>query len=350
MVQYSVKKSRGRKIKKYRKSRRGKGRGKRSLKGGKTRRYKVLKNTRRHTLGKRKGKGRGRRMMGGVFGKELGPWSDHHRFRLQNYINAKYKDKFQAAGVPCDYFEEIVCIEPKSDALGMFTNRSRGRFLREENKLQQLLIYSCHASSGGLILCYALVRVPFVTHLYETAQRDGSNEDPLTDAEKSKIPILGMNPKILFIVPGISNVNNTDVDAKTLKKNVDSFYIKRREILIKRAEIDYAGYPLIIKEEVDKFKNLPAGVPGHFGSYEFTSVISSDGDRYRVITNKNSPLGRLLEKIITDQKALPHIPVAIVDPGHRVVYEHSVNNDDPVVDEHSVNNDDPGVDNELVNQ
>ena len=59
MAQYSVKKSRGRKIKKYRKSRRGKGRGKRSLKGGKTRRYKVFKNTRRHTLGKRKGRGRG---------------------------------------------------------------------------------------------------------------------------------------------------------------------------------------------------------------------------------------------------------------------------------------------------
>ena len=65
MALYSVKKSRGRKIKKYRKSRRGKGRGKINLKCGKTRRYKVFKNTRRHTLGKRKGKGRGRRMMGG---------------------------------------------------------------------------------------------------------------------------------------------------------------------------------------------------------------------------------------------------------------------------------------------
>lgn len=267
-----------------------------------------------------------------------------------NYINVKYKDKFQAAGMPLDGFKQIDGIGSGNDILGMFTNRSRGRFLREENKVQSVLIYACQADRNTPILCYALVRVPFVTHLYETTERDHSPQNPLTDAEKSKIPILGMDPKILFIVPGKSQVTKkdiTDEDAKTLKKDVDSFVIKRRETLIKRAKINYAGYPVMIQENINTIKGYQSHQTSDFGSYEFTSVISSDGDRYRVITIKLALLGRLLDNIITYQNSLVGHPAAIAGP---VVDEGSAAIVDQVVDNHPAANAGLVVEDESVNQ
>jgi hypothetical protein len=207
MVHYSVKKSRGRKIKKYRKSRRGKGH-------GKTRRYKVFKNTRRRTLGKRKGKGRGRQMMGGLLNPE-----DHITiYRLINYINNTYEDEISKK-----FKNQFYNIIYKMTALVKITNRSRGKFLREENKLQRIIIYACYVESSNRPVCYALVRVPGEGTLFPTP-------------ETSKIPIIDMDAKILFILPHKSNFRSTPIE--------------------------------------DNYSEA---------SFTFESFISSDGDKYKII-------------------------------------------------------------------
>jgi len=171
MVQYSVKKSRGRKIKKYRKSRRGKGRGKRSLKGGKTRRYKVFKNTRRHTLGKRKGKGRGRRMMGG--GNPLTRvmldifYSTTHD-KVIKYINEKYKKNFEKNGIPEEGFTKLqVCYveidknRTQKHRFAVLLKNTSSIFSKYEKCY--LYVFACFADVDSLYpdtpVCYALVRV-----------------------------------------------------------------------------------------------------------------------------------------------------------------------------------------------
>jgi hypothetical protein len=198
----------------------------------------------------------------------------------------------------------------------MFTNRSRGRFLREENKFQRVLVYSCGVDIGTNIWCYALVRVPFDTDLYETTQREYSTENPLTDAEKSEIPILGMDPKILFIVPGQSRVTKnviTDDDDKTLEKSVKSYDIKIRERMKKKAMTIYAENPTILQTKLDSIEKLDDHNTSQFFSYEFTSFISSDSDRYRIIILRLSKFGELFDKIVeADKKARDNHPAAIV--------------------------------------
>ena len=236
MALYSVKKSRGRKIKKYRKSRRGKGH-------GKTRRYKVFKNTKNHTLGKRKGKGKGRRMMGG----ELNPWTRHDDYRIGDYINVRYKDKFSENKIQETGFTSV---EFKMDILTMITNRSKGYYFREDNKYQRILIYACLV--GKTPVCYALVRVPD-KGLYATPQPPIKDETgtivQLTDDDKSKIPIDGMDTKILFIFPGKSNFTSVDIDSDgALWKN-----------------------------------------------WEFKSFMSSNGDTYKILVPSNDEVTKLVK-------------------------------------------------------
>jgi hypothetical protein len=201
MALYSVKKSRGRKIKKYRKSRRGKGH-------GKTRRYKVFKNKKNHTLGKRKGKGKGkgRQMKGGLL--ELNFSSDN--IRIMDYINVTYNDKFVENGIQETGFTSM---EFKVDIRTMITNTSK--IFRKDNKHQRILIYAC--LENGTLKCYALVRVPD-KGLYATpappVQYDSYNTPvDLTNAQKSKIPIDGMDTKILFIFPDRSEFTSEDINS-----------------------------------------------------------------------------------------------------------------------------------------
>jgi hypothetical protein len=263
MALYSVKKSRGRKIKKYRKSRRGKGRGKRSLKCGKTRRYKVFKNTKNHTLGKRKGKGKGRQMMGGM--RDLNFNSDN--IRIMDYINVTYKDEFFENGIPETGFTSMVFI---MGIQTMITNTSK--WLRKDNKRQRILIYACFLN--GTLKCYALVRVPD-KGLYATPEPPvvldaDQNLLPLTNAQKSKIPIDGMDAKILFIFPGKSNFTSEYIDANQ---------------------------------------------HGVWKKLEFQSFISSDGDIYKILVPNNDSVAKLDELLsppITSEEDQRY------DLGHRI--------------------------------
>lgn len=154
MVQYSVKKSRGRKIKKYRKSRRGKGH-------GKTRRYKVFKNTRRRTLGKRKGRGRGRgrRMMGGV-DEEVAEVAEvamtNSEQYLKNKINTKYKDKFIANDIPIEGFSRLSMLGNQRAARVLITNLDK--WFSEKHKQYNLLVCGCYVGGNIDPTCYALIR------------------------------------------------------------------------------------------------------------------------------------------------------------------------------------------------
>jgi hypothetical protein len=303
MVQYSVKKSRGRKIKKYRKSRRGKGRGKINLKCGKTRRYKVFKNTRRRTLGKRKG--RGRWMMGG-----LTEWREYGNFfndLMKDYINAKYKDKIIKYTKQDTTTPGFSKLEQMCNKVVMITNKSKGRFLREENQLQRLLVYSCHRNGGQRVMmegggqsdpifCYALVRVPDL--LYQNVNKDNGP------------PIVGMNDKILFISPELGSVINIDMNSgltkqeqyetlesckKNLLQSMIKKYTKLQPDLIKIKNMTY-----------EEFCNL-------FRCYEFKSFISSSGDKYRIFMSvdhsiPNSMQCSLFDTLSETQKQLPEPP------------------------------------------
>ena len=237
MALYSVKKSRGRKIKKNRKSKRGKGH-------GKTRRYKVFKNTKNHTLGKRKGKGKRRRMMGGL--SVLNFHSDN--IRIRDYINVTYKDKFSENKIPETGFTSV---EFKMDIQTMITNRSKGYYFREDNKHQRILIYACLVD--GNPACYALVRIPG-KGLYATpAPPEQYDSDllpvELTDAQKSKIPIDGMETKILFIFPGKSEFTSKDIQSDS----------------------------------------------GLWKNWEFKSFMSSNGDTYKILVPSNDEVTKLVK-------------------------------------------------------
>jgi hypothetical protein len=313
MVQYSVKKSRGRKIKKYRKSRRGEGRGKRSLKGGKTR---------RHTLGKRKGKGRGRQMMGGVYDDD--DWnvdSDTDIGLIKDYINAKYKDNFESCKIPKKGFsmlKVIVCGEVvgadgrgepiilTKPAVVMITNLSKS-FFKEKNQRQNVLMFECYVDND--VKCYALVRCPMDLH-----KNDGS-VPPSTNVP----PIIGMNPKILFISPNKSNVELLDfdnLDNATIVTEACDRYKKNGIETCKKIRKDTIDYyktqnnkQKIIeendafKEKVKRWNSLVVVLENFkriFKCYEFTSFISSDGDRYRIFSRWEQH-NALFEKIIMQQ-------------------------------------------------
>jgi hypothetical protein len=194
MVHYSVKKSRGRKIKKYRKSRksrRGEGRGKRSLKGGKTR---------RRTLGKRKGKGRGRgrgrRMMGGV-DEEVAEVAGVAEVKmtpseqsLKDKINTKYRDKFIANGIPNEGFSRLTMLNNQEWQRGgkvLITNLDK--WISEKHKMYNLFVYGCYVDQQTEPTCYALVR-------FNLKQKE---ED-----------------KILFLFKDKSNVTLADCDISSI--------------------------------------------------------------------------------------------------------------------------------------
>jgi hypothetical protein len=170
---YSIKKYRnkGRNIKKYKKSRRGCR--KRSLIGGKTRRYKVFKNTKRRTLGKRKG----RRMVGGTAeALQPKPWTflvDAEK--LKKYVNSKYKQNFSRL--------ELVAF----GYVGI-TNRSKGYFTRADHRLEQIAVVACR-NQNGEVFCYAIARCT------KTCDPKGYT---LKDKE---CPNFNMEEKILFFTP-----------------------------------------------------------------------------------------------------------------------------------------------------
>lgn len=323
MALYSVKKSRGRKIKKYRKSRRGKERGKINLKCGKTRRYKVFKNTKNHTLGKRKGRGRGRgrQMIGGSI-----KWIENdesYNNLMKDYINAKYKDKIiEYLGIKGTTITGFSKVQQMCNKVVMITNKSKGMFLREENQLQRLLIYSCHMNGGqgvmvggggqpDTIVCYALVRVP---HLLYKNKGNGP-------------PIVGMNDKILFIRQDLSSVTNINMNIGVTKQEqseilesfkktlIQSSTKKTNEILkvLQKEKIDKADRKAneqVLKDALEiKIKEYKSMSYQYFCNlfrcYEFKSFISSSGDKYRIFMSVDPAMQCSLFDTLSKTQAQP---------------------------------------------
>ena len=159
----------------------------------------------------------------------------------------------------------------------MITNTSKFLFLRKRNKIQNILIYVCYVDNNPV--CYALVMVPDadvgdVEAAPEPPEQyydhDGRLVEP-TDAQKSQIPLLRMDPKILFI---LQDSNFTSV-------NITKTEDKDRTEAVKDSMKDF-------NSKVEKKEQLTEDVyRNSFILYEFKSFISSDGDKYRIFMYKD---------------------------------------------------------------
>jgi hypothetical protein len=236
MKKYSIKKYRnkGRNINKYKKSRRG--RGKRSLIGGKTRRYKVFKNTKRHTLGKRKG----RRMVGGVE-----PWT----FRvnpesLKKYVNSKYRTSFSHLTLVAFGYVGI-------------TNTSKGYFLRADHRLEKVAVFACYENDNDQQqpTFYVIARCTKTCHPKVYTLKD------------KECPNFNMEEKILFFTP--QGLNITYPSEGNLDVTSDKKTQKAVELLRKKLEEKYT------EERVNKTMNS-------IMIFEFVNTISSS-DNYRIV-------------------------------------------------------------------
>ena len=173
MKKYSIKKYRnkGRNIKKYKKSRRGCR--KRSLIGGKTRRYKVFKNTKRRTLGKRKG----RRMVGGE------PWTFRvDANKLGVYVNDKYTQSFSRFKLVA--FGDVA-----------ITNTSKHPFIRAEHSNEKIVVVACYNGNIETPVCYAIARCTNTCDPKGYTLKD--NEPPNFNM---RTRILFLNPQSLIII------------------------------------------------------------------------------------------------------------------------------------------------------
>jgi len=240
MKKYSIKKYRnkGRNINKYKKSRRG--RGKRSLIGGKTRRYKVFKNTKRRTLGKRKG----RRMVGGV----VEPWT----FRvdaesLKNYVNSKYGKKFSRL--------ELVAF----GYVGI-TNRTKRYFLRADHRGEEVAVVACYDDTDtdtetNTPSYYAIARCTKTCH-------------PKVTLKDKECPNFNMEEKILFFTP--ESIKITYPSEGNLGVTSDEKTQKAVELLKKKLEEKYTNKVYI------------NGIMDYIMIFEFVNTISSS-DLYRIV-------------------------------------------------------------------
>ena len=115
---------------------------------------------------------------------------------LRNYVNNTYRDKIIEK-----FTLTFSVFTYKVSTIVNITNISKPSFLRKENKLERIIVYDCYSGNVpvGVSECYALVRVP-------------ADMTRLVTKEGSIIPIVDMDPKILFIIPNMSNCNATGVN------------------------------------------------------------------------------------------------------------------------------------------
>jgi hypothetical protein len=127
MTRYLTKKRRN--IKKYKKSRKGNRRGRRSVK--------------RHTLGKR------RRMVGGDI------YEDHFNFNVDDpdllYIIRNNK--------MYPVLKNVYSVKLVAYGIALVTNRNIGKLLRTDNRKEQINVFACYLDDNTLF-CYAILRCP----------------------------------------------------------------------------------------------------------------------------------------------------------------------------------------------
>ena len=133
MTRYSI--TRKRNNKKYKKSPKVRGKGRRSIMRCKTRKPKGFKKAKRYTVGKR------RRMVGGVVG-------DDYNFFINTEMLTKYIQKEYGRS-----FGSSLRLELKGFGYAFITKLTS---FSEENRYEKMAVYSC--SVNGIIKYYAIVR------------------------------------------------------------------------------------------------------------------------------------------------------------------------------------------------
>jgi hypothetical protein len=177
MTRYSI--TRKRNNKKYKKSPKGRGKGRRSIRRCKTRKPKGFKKAKRYTVGKR------RQMVGGVIGDDYNFFINTNM--LTKYIKKEYSRSFGATSLVLDL---------KGFGYAFITKLTR---FSDENRYEKIAVYSC--SVDGTINFYAIVRCNepgcpvrgqrFTYQGQETPGYTGSNT-----------PNHNMETKILFVTKG----------------------------------------------------------------------------------------------------------------------------------------------------
>ena len=131
--------TRKRNIKKYKKSSKGRGKGRRSIRRCKTRKPKGFKKAKRYTVGKR------RRMVGGEVG-------DGYNFFINTEMLTKYIQKKYGRSLGAMREGDLV-LELKGFGYAFITKLTS---FSDENRYEKLAVYSC--SVYGTIKYYAIVR------------------------------------------------------------------------------------------------------------------------------------------------------------------------------------------------
>jgi len=176
MTRYSI--TRKRNIKKYKKSPKGRGKGRRSIRRCKTRKSKGFKKAKRHTVGKR------RRMVGGVIG-------DDYNFFINTNMLTKYIQKKYGKSLGTG-----LVLELKGYGYAFITKLTR---FSEDNRREKIAVYSC--SVNGTINYYAIVRCD-ESGCPVRGQRftyQGQETDNYTGSDT---PNHNMESKILFVTKG----------------------------------------------------------------------------------------------------------------------------------------------------
>ena len=224
MARYLTKKRRN--IKKYKKSRKGHRRKGRSVK--------------RHTVGKR------RRMVGGdVF-------TDKFNFNVTaddlNFVigkNQSYASKFrQSESDKNDVFDKIELV---AYGIALVTNRSIGKFLRTDNRKEQINVFACYLQPNtNEPFCYAILRCAN-TYCFDSGKHD------------VVIPNFEMDEKILFLFVKeqqtqtqiqIMSSNARKLDDETVKgKQYNAFQFANR---ISSDDL----YKILVPETKDNEANL----------------------------------------------------------------------------------------------
>ena len=174
--------TRKRNNKKYKKSPKGRGKGRRSIRRCKTRKPKGFKKAKRHTVGKR------RRMVGGEVG-------DGYNFFINTEMLTKYIQKEYGRSLGAMREGDLV-LDLKGFGYAFITKLTS---FSEENRYEKMAVYSC--SVDGTIKYYAIVRCDELGCPVR-GQRFTYQGNSTPNYTGSNTPNNNMESKILFVTKG----------------------------------------------------------------------------------------------------------------------------------------------------
>ncbi len=269
MTRYSI--TRKRNIKKYKKSQKGRGKGRRSIRRCKTRKPKGFKKAKRHTIVKR------RRMVGGddVFNFNVDPADLQVLMsKIEKYTSPFSVNKIKYTYIPVDGEKVKGCDKedildtkkqsiPRSEepiygfenvelvAKGFALVTKTGTILSGTNRKEQINVFACYMEKNNNDpTCYAIVRC------YKSSCKDESK--PKTRLK----PNLNMDSKILFLFKDKSIGNVT----KGITRRVNGI---------------------------------------NYNEFTFTTKLSSDDDTYRILVPMNETSGLNLNEFFDAVSSTP---------------------------------------------